>query len=155
MKRFFLICALAFAIAGQPAIADPPAGVTFTGDPASTISSGVALPAGTALYWMSGTPPAPPLGDTKAQSESVLQKIQAALKTQGLTMHDVVYLTVYLVADKTTGKVDYKGWFDAYAEYFGTAANPTKPARSTVAVGGLVNPDWLIEVSATAAYPEH
>jgi enamine deaminase RidA (YjgF/YER057c/UK114 family) len=61
---------------------------------------------------------------------------------------------VYLVADKATGKVDYKGWFDAYAESFGNAANPVKPARSTIAVAGLVQPDWLIEIEAFAAYPK-
>jgi enamine deaminase RidA (YjgF/YER057c/UK114 family) len=155
MKHPAWIAAVALLLCAAPAAADPPAGVTFTGDPAASISSGVVLPAGTSLYVLSGTPPAPPLGTMKAQGESVLKKIETLLKAQGLTLHDVVYLTVYLVPDKTTGKVDYQGWFDAYAESFGTAANPVKPARSTLAVSSLVNPDWLIEVSATAAYPKH
>jgi enamine deaminase RidA (YjgF/YER057c/UK114 family) len=37
---------------------------------------------------------------------------------------------------------------------FGTAANPTKPARSTVGVSALVNPDWLIEIEAFAVFPK-
>ncbi|MGI9175942.1 MAG: Rid family hydrolase [Rhodothermales bacterium] len=68
---------------------------------------------------------------------------------------DVAYLRVYLVADsEKDGLVDYRGWFNAYAQFFGTEENPTKPARSTVGVAGLVSPDWLIEVEAFAAYPE-
>jgi enamine deaminase RidA (YjgF/YER057c/UK114 family) len=143
-----------FAFAPTRARADAPAAITYTGDPASAISAGVALPSGTAVYWMSGTPPSAPYGDMKAQSESILKKIDAALHAQGLTLGNVVYLRVYLVADKATAKVDYKGWFDAYAESFGTVANPTKPARSTVAVSSLVSPDWLIEIEAFAAYPK-
>lgn len=129
-------------------------GVTFAGDPTSAISSGVALPAGTALYWTSGTPPSPPYGDMKAQGENVLRKIETNLKAQGLALRDVVYLRVYLRAEKNADVVDYKGWFAAYGEFFGTPANPTKPARSTIAVAGLVDPEWLVEIEAFAAYPK-
>jgi enamine deaminase RidA (YjgF/YER057c/UK114 family) len=148
-----LLSALCIALRA-PAAADVPSALTFTGDPAASISSGVALPAGTAVYWMSGTPPSAPFGDMKSQSENVLKKIDATLHAQGLSLANVVYLRVYLVADKATAKVDYKGWFDAYAESFGTASNPVKPARSTIAVSGLVSPDWLIEIEAFAAYPK-
>lgn len=146
-----------FALFGAmtfPAAADAPATVTYTGDAAASISSGVALPAGTAVYWMSGTPPSAPLSDTKSQSQGILKKPDAGLRAQGLSLSNVVYLRVYHVADKTTGKVDYKGWFDAYAEAFGTTGDPTKPARSTLAVAGLVQPDCLIEIEAFAAYPK-
>jgi enamine deaminase RidA (YjgF/YER057c/UK114 family) len=154
--RAFVAASLVGAALAAPcaARADTPAGVTFAGDPTAAISSGVALPAGTSLYWTSGTPPSAPLGDMKAQGENTLRKIEATLKAQGLTLHDVVYLRVYLKGDKATGAVDYKGWFDAYGEFFGTAMNATKPARSTIAVAGLVNPDWLIEIEAFAAYPK-
>jgi len=37
---------------------------------------------------------------------------------------------------------------------FGTAANPTKTARSTVGVVQLVNADFLIELEAFAVYPK-
>lgn len=49
--------------------------------------------------------------------------------------------------------VDFQGWFDAYAQFFNTATTP-KVARSTVAVAGLVDPDWLIEIEAVAVYPK-
>jgi enamine deaminase RidA (YjgF/YER057c/UK114 family) len=156
MKRLhgFLAVLALCAAAALPANADAPGTLTYTGDPAASISSGVVLPAGTAMYWISGTPPGAPFGDMKSQSESILKKLDTTLRAQGLSLANVAYLRVYLVADKATGKVDYKGWFDAYAESFGTAANPTKPARSTIAVAGLVQPDWLIEIEAFAAFPK-
>jgi enamine deaminase RidA (YjgF/YER057c/UK114 family) len=153
MIRLVVVLAM-FALAlTRPAGAEAPTAVTFTGNPASSISSGVAIPVNAAVFWISGTPPSAPFGDMKSQAQSALKNIGATLQTQGLTLRDLVYLRVYLVADRSTGKVDYKGWFDAYGEAFGTAANPTKTARSTVVVAGLVQPDWLIEIEAFAVYP--
>ncbi|MSU45798.1 MAG: hypothetical protein EXS42_01375 [Lacunisphaera sp.] len=45
------------------------------------------------------------------------------------------------------------GWIKAYGEFFNNAQNPSKTARSTVAVTGLVSPDWLIKIEAFAVYP--
>ncbi|MBJ6363917.1 RidA family protein [Paenibacillus sp. MAHUQ-46] len=137
----------------------------FYGNPASPISSAVAIPAGVATFHTSGTVP-PVLnkagktvyeryGDTKTQGIGVLKEIEKQLKEQGLTIKDVVYLRVYLVADAAKGnKIDYTGWFDAYAQFFDNKSNPVKTARSTVGVAGLVNPDWLIEIEAVAVYPK-
>jgi enamine deaminase RidA (YjgF/YER057c/UK114 family) len=50
-------------------------------------------------------------------------------------------------------RIDMEGWSAAYGEVFGTAANPTKPAHSTVGVVALVNADWLIEIEALAVKP--
>ncbi len=145
--------------------AQAPTSVTFSGNPRSPISSNVAIPANTAYFWTSGTVPSvadttapagspPRFGDTKTQGISILRNIEGQLKEKGLTMKDVVYLRVYVVADKNKGNAfDYQGWFDAYAQFFGTAANPTKPSRSTVGVASLVNAEWLIEIEAFAVYP--
>ncbi len=65
----------------------------------------------------------------------------------------MVYLRVYLVNDPVLGKVDYQGWFDAYAQFF-NQGNVPKVARSTLAVAGLVDPGWLIEIEAVAVYPK-
>ncbi len=151
--------------AATAASAQSPMNVTFTGSARSPISSNVAVPAGKGYLWTSGTVPAVAdtsapagsaarFGDTKAQGISILRNIEAQLKEKGLTMKDVIYLRVYVVADKNKGNTfDYQGWFDAYAQFFGTPANPAKPARSTVGVAGLVNADWLIEIEAFAVYP--
>ncbi len=155
----------ALAILSASAVAGPPEGVTFSGPPSSPISAMVAIPAGRALLFTSGT--VPPVadesipagstarfGDTKTQGIGILRQIEAKLKEAGLTLRDVVYLRVYVAADKSKeGKFDYPGWFEAYAQFFGTPENPVKPARSTVGVAGLVNPDWLVEIEAVAVYP--
>ena len=147
------------------AVAGPPEEVTFSGPDSSPISAMVAIPAGRAMLWTSGT--VPPVadgsipagstaryGDTKTQGIGILRQIEARLKEAGLTLKDVVYLRVYVAADKSKeGKFDYPGWFEAYAQFFGTSENPVKPARSTVGVAGLVNSDWLIEIEAMAVYP--
>ncbi|REE70529.1 enamine deaminase RidA (YjgF/YER057c/UK114 family) [Paenibacillus taihuensis] len=136
----------------------------FYGSPSSSIASAVALPAGSATFSTSGTTPAvinkdgktiyERYGDTEAQGTSILQNIEKQLKEQGLSLKDVIYLRVYIAPDAAKGgKFDYDGWFKAYAKYFGTKTNPTKTARSTVGVAGLVNSDWLIEIEAVAAYP--
>jgi enamine deaminase RidA (YjgF/YER057c/UK114 family) len=142
----------------------PPAAVSFYGSPTSPIAGGVAIPAGAAWVWTSGTGPpvvdkeAPATniaryGDTKAQARGVLKSIETQLAAQGLTMADVVYLRCYLVADPAKGALDVDGWNAAYREFFGTAANPTKPARSTLGVAALVVPLWLVEIEAVAVYP--
>jgi enamine deaminase RidA (YjgF/YER057c/UK114 family) len=140
--------------------------VTFYGNPNAAISSGVVIPPNRALVWTSGTTPAVAkqdapagsrerFGDTRTQATSILRNIAGQLEKQGLTMKDVVYLRAYLVPDPAMGnKIDQAGWNAAYGEVFGTAANPTKPARSTVGVAALVNADWLIEIEAFAVAPK-
>jgi enamine deaminase RidA (YjgF/YER057c/UK114 family) len=131
----------------------------------STIAGGVVIPPGRSVVWTSGT--VPPLfneradvgtreryGDTKIQAVGVLGRVEEQLRELGLGMKDVVYLRAYLVVDPQAGRMDVQGWNEAYSEYFGTTGNPTRPARSTVGVAALVNPDWLIEVEAFAVFPD-
>ena len=146
--------------------AEAPKTVTFYGGGTSPISSAVAVPSDQAYYWTSGTVPpvidsdAPPqtrdrYGDTKTQAIGILERFETLLQETGLTLADVVYLRAYLVADPVLdNRVDYQGWFDAYAQFFNNENNPTKVARSTVAVAGLVDPGWLIEIEAVAVYPK-
>jgi len=138
--------------------------VTFTGDAAASIASGVALPAGRAGFWTSGTVPSElnkdgktvyeRYGDTYTQGASCLRNIEQLLAAQGLGLKDVVYLRVYVAGDAAKGgKPDFAGWFKAYGESFNNAKNPAKTARSTVGVAALVSPDWLVEIEAFAVYP--
>jgi len=159
------LLALALAAAVTTTAAAQQTEVTFYGNPTSPISSGVVIPANRATLWVSGTTPpvvkqdAPAgsperFGDTKTQAAGVLRNIAAQLEKQGLSMRDVVYIRAYLVPDPAKGgKIDVAGWNAAYTEVFGTAANPTKTARSTVGVVALVNADWLIELEAFAVFP--
>ncbi|MFI2856040.1 RidA family protein [Paenibacillus sp. JSM ZJ436] len=176
--KYAAAMALLFSLAGATVYAaDKPAetpviqaikvsaGPGFYGSPSSSISSGVIVPQGYSTLYTSGT--VPPLlnkegktvyeryGDTKTQGIGVLKAIEKQLQEQGLGMKDVVYLRVYITPDAAKDDAfDYKGWFDAYAEFFNTESNPVKPARSTVGVASLVSPDWLIEIEAVAVYPK-
>ncbi|MBW4663802.1 MAG: RidA family protein [Chroococcus sp. CMT-3BRIN-NPC107] len=141
-----------------------PRSVTRYGTSTSAILSAVAVPENQAYFWTSGT--VPPVidpnadtgtrdryGDTKTQATGILTRFQTLLAEGGLSLEDVVYLRVYLVADPVLGSVDYQGWFDAYAQFF-NKDNVPKVARSTLAVAGLVDPGWLVEIEAVAVYPK-
>lgn len=159
-----LIASLFFSMGCAAWSVAAPTRVTMPAEASSPISAGVGIPVGRALFWTSGTVPAPinkdgktvheRFGDTYAQSVSALKNIARVLVEQGLSMKDVVYLRVYVVADaEKDGKPDFAGWFKAYGEFFNNEKNPMKTARSTVGVSALVSPDWLIEIEAFAVYP--
>ncbi|MCI4589351.1 RidA family protein [Sphingobium sp. BYY-5] len=128
----------------------------------SPILTGVTVPAGLETLYLSGqvppvadkaADPATPAayGDTKTQTLGIFRKIETLLAAQGYGLKDVVKLTVFLVGDpKLGGKQDFKGFSEGYAQFFGTAEQPNKVARSTVQVAALANPGFLVEIEATA-----
>lgn len=89
-------------------------------------------------------------GDTKVQAASVFAKIQRALQDQGLDMKDVIKMTVFLGPDPKTGKLDFASMQSEYVKYFGTAAQPNKPARSAFQVAALAAPWALLEIEVIA-----
>ena len=90
-------------------------------------------------------------GDTKTQSLSALNKIEALLKEQGLDMKDVVKMTVFLAGDPAMGnKLDFAGLQASYTQFFGTADQPNKPARSAFQVAALAAPWALVEIEVIA-----
>lgn len=137
--------------------------VRHPGPAQSPILAGVTVPAGSTLVLLSGqvppaidaTKPADSIaayGDTRTQAAGVFRKIETLLAARGLGLGDVVKLTVFLAGDpRLGGKLDFKGFSDAYAQFYGTAAQPNKVARSVVQVAALVNPGFLVEIEAIAA----
>ena len=134
------------------------------GPPDAPISASVELPHSSRLVYVSGTvpdpvdPAAPPgsvqrFGDTATQTRSVLRKIEAQLARHRLSLRDVVMMRVFLVAPPGGARMDFAGMMTAYREFFGTEAQPMRPARSTMQVAGLVDPGWLVEIEVTAATP--
>lgn len=120
------------------------------------ISPAVTVPPGSTLVFLSGALPAiadkNAPGDTAAQTHSVLNRLEAALKAEGLGFGDVIKATVFLVGDPAKGgEIDFAGLNAAWSEAFGTTAQPNKPARSTVKVAGLVAPGALVEIEFVAA----
>jgi 2-iminobutanoate/2-iminopropanoate deaminase len=82
-------------------------------------------------------------GDVAAQTERVLQNLQAVLSSAGVGFADVVKTTVFL---RTMD--DFAAMNTVYSRWFGDA----KPARSTVAVAGLPR-NVLVEIELIAALP--
>ena len=126
------------------------------------ISASVEVPAGSRLVYVSGTVPDPVdanapagsvarYGDTVTQTRSVLGKVAAQLGQHGLGLGDVVMMRVFLVAPPGQPRMDFGAMMTAYREFFGTPAQPNRPARSTMQVAGLVDPGWLVEIEVTAA----
>ena len=159
--RLWMLLAFAAGAAGTAAQAQE---VRRVGSPQSPISSSVGIPPGSRLVYVSGTVPdaadadapqgsARRYGDTATQTRSVLRKIEAELRQHDLTLRDVVMMRVFLVAPPGQSRMDFAGMMTAYREFFGTEAQPMRPARSTMQVAGLVDPGWLVEIEVTAAAP--
>jgi enamine deaminase RidA (YjgF/YER057c/UK114 family) len=129
------------------------------------IAAAVEVPAGKTIVFVSGMVPrvtndqAPrngiaSFGDTKAQTVSVLQAIGESLARLNLSMKDVVKMQAFLVPDPAKdNRMDFAGFMEGYTQFFGTAEQPNLPSRSVVAVAGLVNPGWLVEIEVTAVRP--
>ena len=155
--------ALTLAAAGCATAREAPAPeIRRLGAAQSPIMSSVEVPPGSRIVYVSGTVPDPVdasapagsvqrFGDTAAQTRSVLRKIEVQLAQHGLGLGDVVMMRVFLVAPPGQQRMDFAGMMTAYREFFGTAAQPSRPARSTMQVSGLVDPGWLVEIEATAA----
>ena len=157
--RLSILLAAAFIAAGAQAQE-----VRRVGAPQSPISASVEIPPGSRLVYVSGTVPDPVdanapqgsverYGDTATQTRSVLRKLEAALSQHSLSLRDVVMARVFLVAPPGQSRMDFAGMMTAWREFFGTGAQPLRPARSTMQVAGLVDPGWLVEIEVTAAAP--
>ena len=159
MRRFILAAAILFDSASHAQEV-----VQRRGAPEAPISASVELPQYSRLVYVSGSVPDPVdanapagsvqrFGDTATQTRSVLRKIEAQLGQHGLSLRDVVMMRVFLVAPPGQARMDFAGMMSAYREFFGTEAQPMRPARSTMQVAGLVDPGWLVEIEVTAATP--
>lgn len=153
--------ALALLVLGVGTVADAQP-VRRIGPAEAPIAAAVDIPAGSRTVYLSGNVPdvadpnAPSgtmarYGDTAAQTRSVLAKIEKQLAGLDMGMGDVVMMRVFLLAPPGQARMDFAGMMKAYSEKFGTAAQPRKPARSTMQVAGLVDPGWLVEIEVTAA----
>ncbi len=127
------------------------------------ISSAVTVKAGVDTYFLSGAL-APVInkdapkgsvaayGDMEAQTVGALNAIKATLARLGLSMSDVVKMTIFMVGDPAKdNKMDFAGMMAGYKQFFGTAAQPNKPSRSAVQVAALAAPGALVEIEVIAA----
>lgn len=99
------------------------------------------------LVFLSGAVPIDPAsGDTvgrdiTAQTERVLDNLELLLQEAGGDLSDVVKTTVFLVDAKLAADMNA-----VYARRF----TGVLPARSTVQVGPLARPEYLLEIEAIA-----
>ncbi len=152
---------LSLATAGMMlAIAAPAAAqnVEKVGTPGGRILTAAKVKAGATTVYLSGnlaspaTPGGNDYGDTKAQTISTLNKIKALLATHGMTMADIVRMDAYLVAAPgMDGKMDFAGFNAGFAQFFGTAENPTTTTRTTMQISALAGPQFLVELTVIAA----
>jgi enamine deaminase RidA (YjgF/YER057c/UK114 family) len=138
-----LTSACLLAVACSTALAAP---LSRYGDDKTVYATGVKTAAGAPLYFSAGlTAGANAPADMKGQALATLKNLADNIAAAGLKLADVAFVRAYL-APGPDGSVDYAGWNAAWAETFGTAANPVKPARTTVAVPLLGRASTLIEI---------
>ena len=153
MKTIAPFVLAASLVAANAASAAP---IIRDGAPESPISSLVFVPAGAYdTAYVAGITPGDgpgkpfPIG-TEAQTVSTLTKISDLLAKRGMTMGDVVMLRVFLAADPDKGaKADRAGMNAAFKRFFGTAEQPNKPSRTTIAVTDNA-PGHFVEIDAIA-----
>lgn len=79
-------------------------------------------------------------GDAGAQTRQVMENIKEILEEAGGSLEDIVYNMIFL-----KDLADYGAMNEVYATYF--PDNP--PARACIQAG-LVRPEFLVEIAATA-----
>lgn len=127
------------------------------------ISSAVTVKAGVDTYFLSGAlapvvnKDAPKgstaaYGDMETQTVGALNAIKATLARLKLNMGDVVKMTIFMVGDPAKdNRMDFAGMMAGYKQFFGTADQPNKPARSAIQVAALAAPGALVEIEVVAA----
>lgn len=83
--------------------------------------------------------------DIEVQTQAVIENLEVVLKEAGLSLQDLVDVTVFLADMADFGKYNR-----VYERHF---SFPNPPARTTVAVASLPGKNF-IEIKAIAAYPE-
>jgi len=153
--KYLAVAAAALALAAAPAAAQ---NVEKVGTPGGRILTAAKVKPGATTVYLSGNLASPitaggnDYGDTKTQTISTLNKIKALLAQHGMTMQDIVRMDAYLVAAPgMDGKMDFAGFNAGFAEFFGTAENPTTTTRTTMQIAALAGPQFLVELTVIAA----
>ena len=117
--------------------------------PLARYSHGIAVPAGHRLVFVAGQ-----LGidrddripaDSEAQADICFANIAAILAEDGMTMANIVRLSVYV-----TAREHMQGYRQSRDRQF----PGTPPTTTLLVVAGLARPEFLVEIEAIAAAPE-
>jgi enamine deaminase RidA (YjgF/YER057c/UK114 family) len=85
-------------------------------------------------------------GDVGAQAAKAIDNLKLCLASRGLGLEHLVKMTIYLVAGQ-----EIRPAFGAWMARWGNRTNP--PIVTGLYVTALANPDFLIEIEATAIVP--
>jgi enamine deaminase RidA (YjgF/YER057c/UK114 family) len=85
-------------------------------------------------------------GDLAQQTEQALKNLVTCLEAVDAGVEDLVQVKIYILAGQ-----DLRAGFGAWMNVWGQRPNP--PAVTGMFVAGLANPDFLIEIEATAVIP--
>jgi enamine deaminase RidA (YjgF/YER057c/UK114 family) len=80
-------------------------------------------------------------GDAYAQTRYILEKIETVLHRAGASLEDVVRTRMFVT--------DISRW-EEYGKAHGEFFSKIKPCTSMIEVKGLIDPEYLIEIEATA-----
>ena len=90
-------------------------------------------------------------GDTRTQTISAMNRIKENLESKGMSLGDIIKLTVFLVGDPNyNGIMDRDGFMEGYVQFFGTEEQPNLPARSAFQIARLSQPLMFVEIEAIA-----
>lgn len=79
--------------------------------------------------------------DAYTQTKFIIEKIEGVLKRAGASLQDVVRTRMFV-----TDIARWEEYGKAHGEFFGRV----KPCTSMIEVKGLIDPDYLIEIEASA-----
>ncbi len=84
-------------------------------------------------------------GDPYQQTRFIIQKIERAINEAGGSLNDVVRTRIYVTNIK-----DWEAVGRAHGEFF----KDIKPATTMIEVTSLIDPNFVVEIEATAILPE-
>ena len=114
--------------------------------PGGRYTHAIEVPPGARWLVVSGQVGVAPDGTTPAdiggQTENCFRNIAAILADAGMSLADVVKITVFLTRE--TDIADFRAARDRVTD-------EARPASTLVVVSRLVRPEWLVEIEALAA----